>query len=486
VTLIAVAISVCASGHPSPATRADGGGEGSPSAVAVVVGRSPLGPAIPRGFLGLSFEAAALHDGIFTPRHGRLVALLTALGPGVLRFGGETVDEAAWAPAGSYPGARFVITPPDLARMFAFARRAGWRVILGLNLGHFDPRAAADEASRAAPVAGGALAAVEFGNEPDLYTSSFTGPLRPPSYTVDQYLREWRAYFRAVRSRVPGVSVIGPSIAGVAGGLDILRRLAGAERRELAFVTSHHYPLGAPVTDPASPAYPSVAHLLSSSLRAREAEELGGWARVAEDAGLSLRLTETNSVFGGGKRGVSDTLAGALWTVDYAFRVAQLGIIGINLHAILDHCGGYSPICAPTLAQARADRFRTQPNYSALLLLRRALQGRIIPVRVVPEGSAVAYATQDSRGILRVTMIASSPRPVRVHLRLLGRAEAQGRLLSLRGPSLGATTGVVFEDLSAEPDGGGSPGARVLVRVAGGGADLEIPGASAAVVVFPP
>jgi hypothetical protein len=75
---------------------------------------------------------------------------------------------------------------------------------------------------------------------------------------------------------------------------------------------------------------------------------------------------------------------------------------------------------------------------------------------------------------------------VRVHLRLLGRAEAQGRLLSLRGPSLGATTGVVFEDLSVEPDGGGSPGARVLVRVAGGGADLEIPGASAAVVVFPP
>lgn len=188
VALVAVAIGVCASGRPSPATRADGGGVPFSSTIAVVVGRSPLGPAVPEGFLGLSVEAAALHEGIFTPRHGRLVALLTALGPGVLRFGGETVDEAAWAPAGFYPGARFVITPADHAQMFAFAHRAGWRVILGLNLGHFDPRVAAREASRAAAMAGGTLAAFEFGNEPDLYTSPFTGPLRPPSYTVDQYL----------------------------------------------------------------------------------------------------------------------------------------------------------------------------------------------------------------------------------------------------------------------------------------------------------
>lgn len=87
--LIAVAISLCASGHPSPATRADGEGEGFPSAVAVVVGRSPLGPAIPRGFLGLSFEAATLHDGIFTPVTGGSSRCSPPLAPAFSGLGGD-------------------------------------------------------------------------------------------------------------------------------------------------------------------------------------------------------------------------------------------------------------------------------------------------------------------------------------------------------------------------------------------------------------
>lgn len=104
----------------------------------------------------------------------------------------------------------------------------------------------------------------------------------------------------------------------------------------------------------------------------------------------------------------------------------------------------------------------------------------------MPEGSVTAYAPQDSDGILRVTVIDASSRPVRVYLHPLGRADARGRLLFLRRPFLWATTGVVFGDSSAEPDASGPPGVRVLVRVRGGEAALEIPGASAAVLVLPP
>ena len=58
-------------------------------------------------------------------------------------------------------------------------------------------------------------------------------------------------------------------------------------------------------------------------------------------SGFKVRMAETNSVYGGGKPGISDTLGAALWGVDVMFTLAEAGWLGINFHG--GATGPYSP-----------------------------------------------------------------------------------------------------------------------------------------------
>jgi hypothetical protein len=53
---------------------------------------------------------------------------------------------------------------------------------------------------------------------------------------------------------------------------------------------------------------------------------------VARSAGLPLRLSEFNSVTCGGRTGVSDTFATALWAPDTMFSMWNVGVAGVNIH----------------------------------------------------------------------------------------------------------------------------------------------------------
>jgi hypothetical protein len=90
----------------------------------------------------------------------------------VLRFGGVSADlYSAWSEAGVAPPrwARTAITSADLAGIATLARQTGWRVLLTVNLGHYDPAAAAREVAAAHTLLGSDLAGVELSNEPDAY-----------------------------------------------------------------------------------------------------------------------------------------------------------------------------------------------------------------------------------------------------------------------------------------------------------------------------
>ena len=194
------------------------------------------------------------------------------------------------------------------------------------------------------------------------------------------------------------------------------------------------------------------------------------------ESGAPFRLTETNSVFGGGKHGVSDTLAGALWTVDYLFRLAALGMTGANLQTTLDSCGGYTPICAPTLAEAQADRFHVQPNYYALLLFHLAARGRFMATRVVGYPNVTAYGTGDRNGVIRVTLVNVGEHAVRTRVHVLGLAPgADGSLLRLVGPSLRATSGVTLAGAPWRPTAHGIPSPPKRCRPPGAWYDSGLP-----------
>lgn len=101
------------------------------------------GRVIPRKFLGFSYEAPVLAKDNFDVHNKGFMHLLNNLGTGVLRFGGNSVGFTYWAAHGNVkePKARAVLDQQDLNRLFAFSKRVGWPVMLGLNLGHSSSRA---------------------------------------------------------------------------------------------------------------------------------------------------------------------------------------------------------------------------------------------------------------------------------------------------------------------------------------------------------
>src|SRR6202042_1627901 len=72
-------------------------GKPGETSVSVSVDRTHPGPAVPQGFLGLSFEMTALPQIARYSDRGDLVTMLRSLGPGLLRFGGVSADtRIAW------------------------------------------------------------------------------------------------------------------------------------------------------------------------------------------------------------------------------------------------------------------------------------------------------------------------------------------------------------------------------------------------------
>jgi hypothetical protein len=55
-------------------------------------------------------------------------------------------------------------------------------------------------------------------------------------------------------------------------------------------------------------------------------------AKVARWNGLPIRITEANSLYGGGRKGLSDTMAGTLWCTDALLSFANAGATGFHFH----------------------------------------------------------------------------------------------------------------------------------------------------------
>lgn len=117
--------------------------------ILVTVDPAHPGATLPTDFLGLSFEASVLGSTLFDPLRSDLSILMRALGTGRLRFGGNSLDRVtAWTAEPATPLPRWAhsrVSPADLARLARLATATGWKVDLGVTLGHPDAGAAANE-----------------------------------------------------------------------------------------------------------------------------------------------------------------------------------------------------------------------------------------------------------------------------------------------------------------------------------------------------
>jgi hypothetical protein len=336
------------------------------SSVALALHADRAGHTIPQNFIGLSYEIEQLSDPSFFSRENTgLIQQFRALSPnGVLRLGGNTSDVGWWkpAPASTPPpinvrntgvgepnaSLAYAITPAAITNLRAFLDAINWTCLFGINLGTNTPERAADQAAFVAKTLGERLQYFQLGNEPDLFRTHLRDP---KTWNANTYFDEWSAMAHAIRSRVPDAKFGLPDTAGnpdwYAVVVDRLLALPPGTAPHIASLT-HHYYFGGPPSNPAvnidrllqpDPHVLTLAHDISTA-----AARLS--AGIHEP--VPYRMSEGNTCYRGGKPGVSDVFAAALWSADYCLLLASLGYVGVNLHGgsakqVANSLGGHLP-----------------------------------------------------------------------------------------------------------------------------------------------
>ena len=184
-----------------------------------------------------------------------------------------------------------------------------------------------------------------------------------------QYDGQVGAYRDAIEAAAPGVALAGPDVSGSAAFENWWPGEVVNQRP--ALLTGHHYPLGCEER----PA-PTIARLLSPLIRQKAASSLQRYMRISQASEVPFRLDETNTVSCGGKAGISNTFASALWAVGYLAQAMSMGVSGINLQGNPANCDGYTPVCAPTPEDLAKGALLAQPEWYALLLLKTLVGDR--------------------------------------------------------------------------------------------------------------
>jgi len=300
------------------------------------------GPTIPQNFIGLSYETQQLSDPtFFSPANTGLIAQLRELASnGILRLGGNTSDYGFWKPTPTStmpprkprenkvgdppPDMSYAVTPLAVTNLKAFLDATGWTCLYGINLGTNIPSLAAEEAVFVSRTLGAKLEFFQVGNEADRFGSTIRDP---KTWSADTYLDEWLIFAKAILAKVPNAKFGMPDIASNEKWFATIGdRLATDPIRSHIACLSHHYYIGGPPSNPEM----TIEHILAPSPRVPKLA--GIVSAAAAKLGTAWRMTEGNTCYRGGKPGVSDVFASALWSADYFLQLASLGYSGVNLH----------------------------------------------------------------------------------------------------------------------------------------------------------
>jgi hypothetical protein len=347
-------------------------------------------------------------------------------------------------------------------------------VILGLNLGANNPAMAADEAAFACASGGDQLLAFEIGNEPEQFGHNGH---RATNYTYADFRSEVAACVSAIRQRTSRVPLAGPATTSNFGWFD---SFLADFKADTVLATRHHYPLtAAGKVTPEHPRYCTVENLLSQVTAASSMKLLEQHEQAAAKEGVPFRVGETGSASLGGKNGVSDAFASALWCVDYMFALAAKGVDGVNFHSYFS-CRGYTPFCFTN------GHYHIHPMYYGLMFFQQTAHGNLVAVRQENDRPAniTSHAALGADGRLRVVLInkeAIRPAIIRVQA---GSRYKDANVVRLTAPSVMAREGVTLAGAAVQADGTwtAKPGAGLSGER--GEFSVELPAASAALVVL--
>lgn len=347
--------------------------------VALAIPQEATGPHMPIDFVGLSYEVQQLKDpSFFSAENAGLVRAFKALSPaGVLRLGGNTSEFAYWKPKADSPEPEhpqvrevvgepraqyYAVTPEAVRNLAGFLQTAGWNCIYGIGMGTNTPARAAEEAAFVAETLGERLRYFQIGNEADLFDRHLRDP---KTWSAKTYLAEWLTLARAIAARVPAAKFGMPDVASNASWLtEIADQWSSIQNPPHVTTLTHHYYFGGPATNPEV----NIPNLLKPATMQKVQNTASIASAAANKIGARVRMTEGNTCYRGGKPGVSDVFAAALWAADYSLMLADNNYSGINLHggtgkSVANSVGGFLPGDQLLQAQgATPEQIATHPH----------------------------------------------------------------------------------------------------------------------------
>ncbi|GBQ83950.1 hypothetical protein AA13595_1290 [Gluconacetobacter johannae DSM 13595] len=373
----------------------------------------------------------------------------------------------------------FALQPERVRALRGFVDETGWRVIWGLNFGTGTPEQAAEEAAAVHAILGPALLAFQIGNEPDLF-NRYGHAMRGADWSSSRYVDEWTSFARSVLTVCPQARFWGPDTAI---NDDWITRFAlEAPKRLGAHITglSGHYYAEGPPDAPES----TIEHLLAGDPRVER--RLADLQAVLPATGLPFVMTEGNSCYLGGKPGVSDSFASALWGADYVARMASGGCDGVCFHggaAEVEHANGENSQGAHTAAEhvrAKSGAFYSpiagtpetgytaRPLYYGLQAAASLANTSLLPCALETGGANLtAYAGRHDAEITLLLVNRDLQNDVRLDIACSGGPRRIMSDRQLIASSVHALNGVHFRDMPAlagqAPSGLAVPRASILL-----------------------
>ena len=391
-------------------------------------------------------------SGLLSANNALYVQLLKNLGRGVLRVGGIVADFTSYSPEGAplHEPKNTVITLKNLQQLRGFLDVVDWQVILSVNFGRGTLQDAILEAQDAMHILGSRLLALELGNEVENYGRG-NAPLRETTYSYEDYRAEYKRWREAILAAVPGVSFAAPDTAS---SVKWVERMAADASGDVQLLTTHYYR--------GDQRQGTQEQLLQPHVDLKA--ELDRLRKASMASGIPWRMCEINSFYGGGRPGLSDTLAGALWTLDTMLLLAQNGCAGVNLETGINQLGflsSYSPIRNDEMSAVTVG----VPYYGMLAFAHAVADApEVLPVAVDTNGlNVTAYVlgragrpvsvvliNKSADQSLRVTLKALKLRSGSV-IRLAGRSIDSGDRVTLGGAAVDASGR--WAPITAEPLG---------------------------------
>lgn len=433
----------------------------------VTINQNQTGIVIPPKFQGLSFETKILSQNpeFLNINNAVLIQLIKNLGPGILRIGGGTSDEVEWT--GKARTARTgddSLTTTDVDRLTAFAKVVDWPVLFGLNLGDNDIRSAVNESLYVHNSLKSNLYAFQSGNEPDVFNLG----ARPSTYAYKNYQDEWEDYLQAVKNLLPLDDFAGPDVAY---NTDWYTSFSAGEHKKVKLLDGHRY-----LTGPASSASITYHTILEYSIGL--STYLQPLKNEAAKYGIPYRITECNSIYGGGKPGVSDVFAATLYSLDFMWSVAANNSEGVNFH------GGNGLCYSPVLMQTN-NVYTAGPVYYAMLAFKYgSTNGTMVPTTTNHSSYCTAYTVANPDNTYTVTLINKDYTTDYAFDLQLSKQASSVQIARLKAPSITSKTGITFAGASVNTNGVFEPGAKEEFSVSSKKLSINVPAGSAAVVTL--